>query len=376
MPVDLPTSGRPGARSARLPVAFSASTKSARLLQIPTPKNSFDVDNAGFRMHHFEEKLFKEMTGLYELSKSKLAAAPPPSRPVFVKAYQHLRPLDTSMIDLRGPLSKTGPGLVVLELFSGIMATTEALVRCGVKVRKVYACEIESKTREVAQHRLTTLFTIRPEQLSREAIHGAHSHLPQDIRLITRHHIEQMEKPDLVVAGFPCQGFSMASDTPKGLRDPRTALFQKALRVIHLIWRIHGPCGYLFENLDASDHPVAEIRREYCDVVQAVLGKTLSLTRLLWVHMPTEIGAGGPTWSQVAYWTRWWTASSNAGHQVSGFRTSLNQGDNPRSPNMLRRLNATSLTCRASPYERFPLSSPMLAHGPIGQASRAWWFRH
>jgi hypothetical protein len=91
--------------------------------------------------------------------------------------------------------------------------------------------------------------------------------------LITRHHIEQMEKPDLVVAGFPCQGFLMASDTPKGLRDPQTALFQEALRVIHLIWRIHGPCGYLFENLDASDHPVADVHREYCDVVQAVLGK-------------------------------------------------------------------------------------------------------
>jgi hypothetical protein len=125
----------------------------------------------------------------------------------------------------------------------------------------------------VAERRLTTLFTIRPEQLSREAIHGAHNHLPQDIRLITRRHIEQMEKPDLVVVGFPCQGFSMASDTPKGLRDPRTALFQEALRIIHLVWRIHGSCGYLFENLDASDHPVAEARREYCNVVQAVLGK-------------------------------------------------------------------------------------------------------
>jgi hypothetical protein len=97
-------------------------------------------------MHHFEGKLVKDMTELYELSKSKLEAASPPPRPLSVKAYQHLRPLDTSMIDLRGPLSKKGPGLVVLELFSGIMATTEALVRCGVKVRKVYACEIESKT--------------------------------------------------------------------------------------------------------------------------------------------------------------------------------------------------------------------------------------
>jgi hypothetical protein len=176
------------------------------------------------------------------------------------------------MIDLRGPMSKKGPGLVVLELFSGIMATTEALVRCGVKVRKVSAREIESKSQEVAERRLTTLSTIWPEQLGREAIHGAHSHLLQDIQVITHRHIDHMEKPDLVVVGFPCQGFSMVSGTPKGLRDPRTALFQEALRVIQLIWRIHGPCGYLFENLNASDHP-AEVRREYCDVVQAVLGK-------------------------------------------------------------------------------------------------------
>jgi hypothetical protein len=376
MPVDLPTSGRPGAKSACLSVAFSASTESAQLLQILTPKNAFDVDNARFRMHHFEEKLVKEMTELYELSKSKLEAVPPPTGPLSVKAYQHLRPLDTSMIDFCGPLSKKGPGLAVLELFSGIMATTEALVRCGVKVRKVYACEIESKTREVAQRRLITLSTIRPEQLSREAVHGADSHLCQDIQLITRRHIEQMEKPDLVVVGFPCQGFSMASDTPKSLRDPRTALFQEALRVIHLIWKIHGPCGYLFENLDASDHPVAEVRREYCDVVQAVLGKGFVFDAVAWVPMPTGIGAGGPTWSLVAYLTKLWTASSNASHQASRFRTSLNQGDNPRLPNMLRHLDATSLMCRASPFERLPLLSPMLAHGPIGQASRAWWFRH
>jgi hypothetical protein len=44
------------------------------------------------------------------------------------------------------------------------------------------------------------------------------------------------------------------------------------------------------------------------------LARGLSLTRLLWVHMPTKIGVGGPTWSLVAYLTRWWTASLRAGH--------------------------------------------------------------
>jgi site-specific DNA-cytosine methylase len=163
------------------------------------------------------------------------------------------------MLDLRGPLAKNGLGLVVVELFFGIMAATEALVRDGIKIQHVYACENEAKSRAVAEERLKVLSAIRPEQLSDEAFAECHAFLPQDIKKITRQHIEDMPKPDLVVVGFPCQGFLRASDAPKGLRDPRTKLFEEALRVLQLIWCIHGPCGYLFENVDAIDHPNGEV---------------------------------------------------------------------------------------------------------------------
>jgi hypothetical protein len=36
-------------------------------------------------------------------------------------------------------------GLVVVELFSGISATTEASLRAGVKIKKLYCCEIDLK---------------------------------------------------------------------------------------------------------------------------------------------------------------------------------------------------------------------------------------
>jgi phospholipid N-methyltransferase len=36
-------------------------------------------------------------------------------------------------------------GLVVVELFLGISATTEALLRLGVKIEKLYCCEIDPK---------------------------------------------------------------------------------------------------------------------------------------------------------------------------------------------------------------------------------------
>jgi site-specific DNA-cytosine methylase len=44
-------------------------------------------------------------------------------------------------------------GLVVVELFSGISATTKALLRAGVKITKLYCREIDPKARAVTKLR-------------------------------------------------------------------------------------------------------------------------------------------------------------------------------------------------------------------------------
>jgi hypothetical protein len=82
-----------------------------------------------------------------------------------------------------------------------------------------------------------------------------------------------MEKPDLIVAGFPCQGFSRASGQACGLADPRTHLLTEALRVIHLTHRRRGHCGWLIENVDATDHPIDSVRRDFNEVVKRLLGE-------------------------------------------------------------------------------------------------------
>jgi hypothetical protein len=144
--VNYDRSGTFGVSCACTPLAYSAASASTsatnkfglapgapipynRLLQIPTPNPNvqIEIENARFRMWHNEKHLMSEMTDLYERSKERLADPPANPRPITVEAYQHLRPLDTSLLDLRGPLAKNGPGLVVVELFSGIMAATEAL---------------------------------------------------------------------------------------------------------------------------------------------------------------------------------------------------------------------------------------------------------
>jgi site-specific DNA-cytosine methylase len=82
-----------------------------------------------------------------------------------------------------------------------------------------------------------------------------------------------MEKPDSIVAGFPCQGFSRASRQARGLADPRTHLFTEAQRVIHLIHRRRGQCGWLIENVDATNHPINSVRKDFNEVVQRLLGE-------------------------------------------------------------------------------------------------------
>ena len=220
----------------------------------------------------YNTNLMTVTTDIFDRSVRALATPAAPPRPIRNPAFQHIRPLDQSLIDKRAVLGIEGSGLVVIELFGGLMATTEALLRCGIKIRKVYACELDKKARQVAEFRLGKLHELYPDLLSEEAYSNVHGALPDNIEYVTRGHIEGLEKPDLIVAGFPCQGFSRAASDPQGLRDPRTKLFTEAIRVVHTVTSVHGPCAYLFENVDASDHHKREVRDDFNDVVKGILG--------------------------------------------------------------------------------------------------------
>jgi hypothetical protein len=247
----------------------------AVIIRVKSPSNLQEVKEAQRRIADFQGRSVPEITGLFD--RSMVALKTPSARvlPVENPAYQHIRPLDTGLVDKRHVLSAASSGMVVVELCSCLGATIEAVLCQGVKIRKVYACENDAKMRLISEERLATFCKIYPQQISEEAvIIDAHTHLPQDIRRITRSHAATMERPDLVVVGFPCQGFSHASGNALGLRDSRTKLLEEAIRVIHLIneaWP-DRPCGYLFENVDAVDHPQRDVRDEFNTVVRRLLG--------------------------------------------------------------------------------------------------------
>lgn len=195
-----------------------------------------------------------------------------PPQPAILLASRYGSPLDPNFVDIHEQTAVNSLGLVVFELCSGLCAATEALVRAGVKIRKLYACETDSLCREVAQHRLATLTQLFSHLITLDAIADCHNQLPHDIAEITTEHIAMLEPPDMLIAGFPCQGFSSAATKPLGLRDNRTSLFYTCVEIVRWIYAQHGPCVWLFENVDATDHRDSQVAHEYNHIVKGLLG--------------------------------------------------------------------------------------------------------
>jgi hypothetical protein len=226
----------------------------------------------------------QEVAALFDRSVRVLATPAEPMLSIAHPAYLHIRPLDVGMVDKRTPMTDTSTGMVVVQLFPGLMATTEALLRQGVRIQKVYACERDATSRLIDAKRLALLHTTYPEQLRKDAIRDCHSHLPPHAIQITWGHVATMVRPDLVVASFPGQGFLHTSEKASlGLRDARTLRdLEKAVRVIHLINSLwpRNPCAYLFETVDATNHPQEDVRGEFNNVVKRILGPGVSFEPL------------------------------------------------------------------------------------------------
>jgi hypothetical protein len=111
----------------------TASMKSSNNLQkmLETPRS----------MTTLPAQSLQEVTALFDRSVWVVATPAKPMLPIAHPAYLQIRPLDVGMVNKRTPMSDTSTGTVVVELFPGLMATIEALLRQGVKIQKVYAMQ-------------------------------------------------------------------------------------------------------------------------------------------------------------------------------------------------------------------------------------------
>lgn len=126
----------------------------------------------------------------------------------------------------------------VLSLFDGMSCGRIAFDRAGIQVEKYYASEIDKYTEKVSQ-----------------------DNYPDIIRLgdITKWREWDIEQPDIIIGGSPCQGFSFAG---KGLNfdDPRSKLFFTFVDIL----KHYKPKYFLLENV--------KMKKEHQNVISEYLG--------------------------------------------------------------------------------------------------------
>ena len=114
-------------------------------------------------------------------------------------------------------------GIVSVNLCSGVSMTAEAMRQQGAQVRQNIDCELDPTARAIANlhHNTDT------------------SSLPQDIKLIQKHHIDLIFKKyntvDLVVISTRCQDLSCANSAGKGSEGTESVLITQALDVLDMI---------------------------------------------------------------------------------------------------------------------------------------------
>jgi DNA (cytosine-5-)-methyltransferase len=159
----------------------------------------------------------------------------------------------------------------VLSLFDGMSCGQIALRELGVPIDRYYASEIDKHA--IAQTQLNFHDTI---QLG-------------DVEKWREWNIEWSEI-DLLLAGSPCQGFSLAGKM-LGHDDPRSRLYWVFLDILHHVQKLNPNVKYLLENVQMR--PSDELRiNESLGIRPVVINSSLvsaqNRVRLYWSNIQTK----------------------------------------------------------------------------------------
>jgi len=168
--------------------------------------------------------------------------------------------VDTTVLPPGYSLMWQQHGLALLELFGGLCAGLEMVLRNGLRVQHYQYVDRAFACREVAVLRLRELHSKYPHLLSMHAISTAFS-LPQDVRSIGQSHVATMvaHAPKvqwLVVAGWECQDLSPAG-SGRGLGGPRSRVYFDMCAVLAWLQSSLPPqyMTYILENTGMQYNP-------------------------------------------------------------------------------------------------------------------------
>lgn len=143
-------------------------------------------------------------------------------------------------------------GIVVLSLFDGMSCGRIALERAGIKVAKYFAAEIDKHAIKVSKHNYPDIIQIG------DVTKVSYS----DGILTTENGTYEVGKIDLLIAGSPCQGFSMAGKM-LAFDDPRSKLYFEFERIWKEVLSENIDAKFLLENV--------KMKQEHKDVISTRL---------------------------------------------------------------------------------------------------------
>jgi hypothetical protein len=192
-PVNRPSPACAASSSGQVIKVVNAASAVQLPLPLDSPQNGFATTSTQFHLRAHHSQLTPELTSLMYRSKQALTVSEP-VQPRASDPYGHLRPLDACLVDIFSMPAAQEKGLVVVELFSGISATTKVLLWAGVKINKLYYCEIDPKAQVVTKARTSDWLQVFPKLLKPSALESFHLFFPQNVELIGNFHVLAMEK--------------------------------------------------------------------------------------------------------------------------------------------------------------------------------------
>ncbi|KAJ9519684.1 hypothetical protein QJQ45_013313 [Haematococcus lacustris] len=167
-------------------------------------------------------------------------------------------------------------GVVLLELFGGLGAGLEMLLRNGVRVQRYIYCDTSPACRQLMRHRLSHLFATYPGLLPHPAHANAFTTLPQDVCSITSADLVRAgargQHQWLVVAGWECQDLSPAGSLA-GLHGPRSSTFFPTMRLVGCLQQLQPALrpGYVLENTAFQHNFLSNaIRNQFTEVCTSI----------------------------------------------------------------------------------------------------------
>lgn len=132
-------------------------------------------------------------------------------------------------------------GIVVLSLFDGISCGRVALERAGIPVKAYYASEIDKHAIKVSKDNWKDIIHVG-DVTKVKLLDGI---------LYTGNGEYDVGKIDLILAGSPCQGFSIAGKQ-LAFSDPRSKLYFEFERILDEVKQENDGVLFLLENVKMS----------------------------------------------------------------------------------------------------------------------------